>query len=168
MSPYVLVVRHSPLLLAAGLAGSAILTTTLHRLIVTGRLRRPSQAAPAAHAKRGGLAPAMRVFAEAGSSGAWHYGLLFYFRREGDGAVWQPRSALRTWSLRSGPLQQWTLRPLSVQAPVAVRYLLIPRSWLILNGFLPPAAAVWRTREFGLRDEAVLLRAFWLESQDSP
>jgi hypothetical protein len=81
--------------------------------------------------------------------------------------VWQPRCALRTWSLRRGPLERWTLRPLSAQAPIAGRYLLIPRSWLILNRFLSPVAALWRKRQFALRDDAQLLRAFWLEVPDS-
>jgi hypothetical protein len=151
------------MVLGSCLTGSAILAATLYRLIVTGRLRRRSLPHTLSNTSRNRQLRAARTNAQATADGVWHYGVLFYLPSKVDSAALRKCSELRTWSFRRGPVQSWTLRPFHDQAPVGGGFLLIPRSWLILNGFLSPAAIVWPTRRFPLRDEANLLGAFWLE-----
>jgi hypothetical protein len=93
-----------------------------------------------------------------------HYGLWFNVPSEA------PTSEMRRgciWTVASkshGPLNTWELIPTPLLDGRRTRIqMLIPRTWLIRNGFLNPLAACFPTHEFSVWNRDTLMRGFWLE-----
>lgn len=102
------------------------------------------------------------LFAEILDDGQYHYGLLFTLPAGVYPDRVQKCSRLSTRS-RHGTVQQWSLtRPVPFMLP-GLYTLLIPRSWLILNGFLPLSVMWQRDKPAFFRREEVLFENFWLE-----
>jgi hypothetical protein len=144
------------------LAGSAGLAATASLLIRSGALRRRGSAAVTCAGPVRVIKPVCAL-AEVHRQGEWHYGLLFAVPPGAALQGFRKRSSLHTGSLRKGRIEQWNLRRVRSVSGRPAALLLIPRSWLVLNGFLPLAAAVMRRQRFLLRDEQQLLQVFWLE-----
>lgn len=98
--------------------------------------------------------------------GEVHYGLLFELPKGIDPGRFEKKCSLSTGKFTPhGPLAYWALRASPGAARLGyVQFLfLIPRRWLILNGFLGPQAALFRDWKFQLSNSGLLQDSFWLE-----
>lgn len=106
----------------------------------------------------------LSVVLERHGDGEYHYGLLFH-------ATWRGRytrlswySVLDTRLCDRGPVQGWQGHRGQLENDKVEVVVFLPRSWLILQGFLPLQAAIWRRQPYPLQDSNQLLDSFWLES----
>ena len=103
------------------------------------------------------------VHAELREDGAYHYGLLFRLS-DGKAKVAKKQSSLNTeYGGRWGRVESWFIEKPWESAPPGTWFLLIPRTWLIRNGFLPVGVALHRDTRADFLDEATLKKSFWLE-----
>jgi len=108
------------------------------------------------------------VVVERHNDGEYHYGLLFLVLRHQVQLRLAWYSELDTHLCDRGPIRNWQGRPgYSDDQSLAV-VLFLPRSWLILQGFLPLRAGFDRQHPHPLRDQELLLRSFWLEAFGQP
>ena len=91
-----------------------------------------------------------------------HYGLVFEVGAERDSADFRHCSDLDTHS-RHGQVQDWWLGRPFASLPGRQQVLLIPRSWLIQQGYLPWWVIFARYHRFPMRHADHLREHIWLE-----
>ncbi|MGV3724020.1 MAG: hypothetical protein ACO1SX_24270 [Actinomycetota bacterium] len=100
--------------------------------------------------------------------GEVHYGLLFRTPSRGRYSRLAWHSVLDTHLCDRGPIERWQGRMRSFDEQTLEVIVFLPRSWLILQGFLPLRAGLSRRRPHALRDEKTLLGSFWMEAYGAP
>jgi hypothetical protein len=95
--------------------------------------------------------------------GEYHYGLRFFAPWRGERSRMMWRSRLDTRLSSRGPIEHWQCNTRSYDGHIVEVVVYLPRSWLVLHGFLPLTAAITPGAPQRLRDEPMLLRSFWLE-----
>jgi hypothetical protein len=147
----------------AGAAGLAILTTGL--FISQGGFRRRidhvRQVVPGSVIAR----PHATVVARH-ADGEYHYGLLFRAPWRGRDSRIAWHSVLDTRFCDRGPVERWQCNTRSYDGTTIEVVVFLPRSWLILQGFLPLHAVAAVQRPHRLRSPETLLQSFWLEEYE--
>jgi hypothetical protein len=102
------------------------------------------------------------------ADGECHYGLLFRtpWRGKNSRIAWY--STLDTRLCDRGPIRRWQCNPRSLEGDTLDVVVYLPRSWLILHGYLPLGIALAPGSARSLRDQPSLLRSFWLEEYELP
>lgn len=152
--------------LGAILIGMIFATLIAVSQIQAGVLRRPAKL-PTGHGgkARGATVKvtAERAFCELREDGEWHYGLLFDLPASQCSQVDKCSSLDTEYGGRWGNVKQWHLEMPMTPQEREKQFLLIPRTWLIRNGFLPVSVAFHRNQSAEFLDEALLKASFWLE-----
>jgi hypothetical protein len=105
---------------------------------------------------------AVDVFADRFNDGQIHYGLIFTLPKNADCSTAHKNSDLDT-SSRHGQVDNWWLGKLGKMLPAGHAALLIPRTWLIRQGFLPWWVVFLPHRRFAVRNASALKEHIWLE-----
>lgn len=155
--------RNMKLALVAG-GATALIGGGIVTALWAGAFRQPSSQAPPERPGALVISPGGIASYDDGA-GQIHYGVWFDLPKGEE--LGQVRRGCR-WaagSRRHGALEVWELVPMREQPdPKRLRVrMLIPRTWLIWNGFLTPLAAVLPGQEFPLWNRAALMDGFWLE-----
>ena len=111
---------------------------------------------------------AVDVFADRLEDKQIHYGLVFVLP---DGINNSDTGGIRkcsdaNTSSRHGTIEDWYLGTVSAWQPPQNAVLLIPRTWLIRQGYLPWWVLFAPYRSFAMRRVAALQTHFWLEWGD--
>jgi hypothetical protein len=105
---------------------------------------------------------AVDVFADRMQDGHIHYGLLFAVPTGMTCEAAQKHSDLDTRS-RHGKVENWWLGVPCASLPAGHAALLIPRTWLVRQGYLPLWVLLLPARRFAMRRVDDLRRHVWLE-----
>lgn len=108
------------------------------------------------------------IYTRIHEDGQCHYGLLFSFPADAAPGEARKRSHFNTqFGGRWGPLERWRLAP-DPCGEDGVWRLLIPRTWLVLHGFLTLKSLLRPDRRYSLNRADELRAGFWLELPGGP